>query len=268
MTGALVLWCSDVNMEEVWINKIDKGERRVVKDVVTEEIPLTIYYNGKELATLLCSPNKLKELVVGFLYSLGLIAGNNEIKQLTTDDKRWTAAVATKRKNNRGEEIFKRVFTSGCGKGTILYSADAVDRKRLDSKLRINHEKISQIMVQFHRSSISFQRTGGVHSAALTTGENIEIFMEDIGRHNALDKVIGEALLKNFKMKNSIMLTSGRLSSEIVLKAIRCDIPVLVTRSAPTDQAVKIARERNLTLVGFVRGKRMNIYAGEERITL
>jgi FdhD protein len=120
---------------------------------------------------------------------------------------------------------------------------------------------------EFQRKSVLFRETGGVHSAALANGEAIRIFMADIGRHNAIDKVIGKALLSGLNLADLVMLTSGRISSEIVLKVAHCGTPILVSRSAPTDRAVEMAKQVNLTVIGFARGSRMNIYSGEERIS-
>jgi len=160
----------------------------------------------------------------------------------------------------------ERVSTLGLG-GKVIHSLSTInDGIKIKSDLRISHKKIFQVMEKFQEASTSFKRTGGVHSAALSNGDFLQIFREDIGRYNALDKVIGKALFNSFKLEELIMLTSGRLSSGVVLKIIRCGIPLLISRAAATDRAIKIARERNLTLVGFVRGKRMNVYTGKERI--
>ena len=131
-------------------------------------------------------------------------------------------------------------------------------------------------MKEFQTCSQTFLKTGGVHSAAMVEEERITVFREDIGRHNAIDKVIGNTIINNPKVSpiesgqagfnNKIILTSGRISSEILLKIQKCGIPVIITRSAPTDKAIHICREKNITLVGFVRGNRMNIYSGEDRI--
>jgi len=121
-------------------------------------------------------------------------------------------------------------------------------------------------MNSFQKMSLAFRETGGVHSAALSDGEHILVFKEDIGRHNALDKASGAALLKGINPKCLIVLISGRISSEIIGKAKRLGAPFVISRSAPTDQAIKIARATNITLIGFARGNRMNIYSGEKRV--
>lgn len=231
-------------MTRIDVLKIDKDVKRLIQDVVTEEIPLIVYLNGKELLTLLCSPDNLKELCVGFLYSAGLIRSMDDVKDITIDSHNWTSHIKLNTKGAAPQPIFKRIT----------------------SNFKISSEKILTLMDSFQKKSFTFRQTGGVHSAALSDGDNILIFKEDVGRHNALDKVIGEALMKGLKMEDLIVLSSGRISSEIISKVQKIRSPFLVSRSAPTDQAIKLARELNLTLIGFARGKRMNVYTANERV--
>jgi len=252
---------------KVDILKIDSEAAKNCQDVVTDEVPLTIQLDGNELLTLLCSPDSLKELSAGFLYSAGIIKSLNDIKNITIDSQNWISHVELKTTLDAEQLMFKRMYTSGCGKGALFYNAlDLLHKRKIVSNFKISPGKITELMKSFQGSSTAFRETGGVHSSALSDGENIIIFKEDIGRHNALDKIIGEALFKNLNTHRLLVLTSGRVSSEIVLKVEKIRSPLLVSRSAPTDQAVKLSKELNLTLVGFVRGERMNVYTGKERI--
>jgi len=236
-------------------------------DWLTEEIPLTINLEGKELVTLLCSPTDLKELVYGFLFTSGFIKKKIDVKNLIIDQERWRADVETDAKNIAEELFFKRLYTSGCGKGIIYYNPlDLIQRIKIPLMFTIEGEKIIALMKEFQKSSVEFKKTGAVHSAALCNQEKIIILKDDIGRHNALDKIIGEAILTNINFEDKIILTSGRISSEILFKTNRCKTPLIASGGAPTNQAVKLARELNITLIGFVRGNRMNIYSGGERI--
>lgn len=247
--------------------RIERTARKTIKDAVSEEVPLTLYINGEELLTLLCSPDNLKELSAGFLYSSGLIKSIKEIKNIAIDDQRWVSYVELNTKDVSPKLLFKRLYTSGCGRGTLFYNAlDIMHRKKITSDFKLSSEKIIQLMHSFQKSSLVFKHTGGVHSAALSDGETMLVFKEDIGRHNALDKAIGEALVKGLNMKDLVVLTSGRVSSEIVLKAEKMKSAFLISRSAPTNQAVKLAEELNVTLIGFVRGSRMNVYTARERV--
>jgi FdhD protein len=167
-----------------------------------------------------------------------------------------------------GEELlFKRIYTSGCGKGIIYYNPlDFIQRDEVDSSMQIEAATIMELMRRFLKSSREYKQTRGVHSAALVTGGEIVLVMDDIGRHNAIDKIVGQALIRRIELEDSVVLTSGRISSEIVSKILRCRIPVLVAAGAPTDQAVKIALAADLTLVGRARGGRLVIYSGAARI--
>lgn len=132
--------------------------------------------------------------------------------------------------------------------------------------MTLQSQQITVLMKAFDKKSAVFKKTGGVHSAALCDGERIVSFQEDIGRHNAIDKIIGDALYNNLNMADLIVLTSGRISSDVMFKVQKMESAVIVSRSAPTDLAVKLAKQWNVTLVGFARGKRMNVYSAPERI--
>ncbi len=254
-------------MEKFEIKVIKGKEKLSTTDWVTEEIPLTIYLNSKELVTLQASPFDLEELVIGFLFTSGFIKEKSEIKNITIDPERWRAGVELDGQNSAENLAFKRLYTSGCGKGVIYYNPiDMLQRTKLTSGFYISSDRIITLMKEFQKKSEEFKSTGGVHSAGLCDQEKIIIFKDDIGRHNAIDKVIGSAISKGLSFADKIFLTSGRLSSEILLKVNKCRSPVIASSSAPTNQAVKLARELNTTLIGFVRGGRMNIYSGEERI--
>jgi len=252
---------------EINILRIDKNEKKDIKDIVTQEIPLTICSNSKELFTLLCSPRDLKELSIGFLYSAGLVQSRDEIKSVVIDEKNWISHVELINNDTMSELMFKRLYTSGCGRGTLFYnSRDFMHKKRIKSTFKIPSKEIMKLVSSFEKASIVFKETGGVHSAALSDESDIRAFKEDIGRHNAVDKVIGEALVKGLRMEELLLLTSGRITSEIVFKVHKMGSPIIASRSAPTDQAVKSAEEAGITLIGFVRGRRMNVYTHRERI--
>ena len=254
-------------MPDIDILRIVDGAKERMDDRITEEVPFTIYVNDEELLTLLCSPYDLKELTVGFLYSSGLLKSPEAIEKVTIDSRNWAGYARLKDKEVDSRLLFKRMYTSGCGKGTLFYNAgDLAGRTKIESTQAVSSQAILKRMNEFQASSTTYKETGGVHSAAFATPEEIVILKEDIGRHNALDKVIGHAILKGLDLSQLLILTSGRISSEIVLKGHKAGSAFLVSRSAPTDQAIKMARQFHLTLIGFVRGKRMNVYSAEERV--
>jgi FdhD protein len=253
-------------MEEFEITRIDKGAREKVTVPVTEEVPLTIEVNGDEVATLLCSPEDLKDMVTGFLLTSGFIKGISSLRSLVVDQDLWKVSAEVDPGGMQSEMFQKRIYTSGCGKGIIFHNPiDLIHRSVLPSGFMIDSDRITELMKAFMRYSTEYRQTGGVHSAALADTDLL-VFRDDLGRHNAIDKVIGAALTAGIGLADKVMLTSGRISSEIVWKLIRCGIPVLASAKAPTNQAIKIARDGNLTTVGFARANHMNIYSGVERI--
>jgi len=252
-------------MENLEILAIHDGTRERQSVPLSEEVPLTIEVNGQEIATLLCSPSDADDLVKGFLYTSGIIPEISAVHGLVIDRERFKANVDIE--GSLDDLVFRRVYTSGCGKGVIFHNPlDLMQRVRIEEGFTIAPVEIARLMQAFLRGSPEHARTRGVHSAALAAREEILIFRDDIGRHNALDKVVGAALAQGIDYADKIILTTGRVSSEILSKAMRCRMPVIAALGAPTNQAVKFARMVNLTLVGLVRGGRMNVYSGGERI--
>ena len=252
------------------IVRITEKDKNRMEDLVVRERPLTIILNNRELVTLLCWPTDQRFLAVGFLYSEGLISSKDEIKKITVDEKRGVVRVETEEDNeSAGELVFKRFITSGCGRGASFYSsADAGAMARVESQIRLLAKDVFALMKAFHRRSKVYRATGGVHSAALCDTGDILLFAEDIGRHNAVDKIFGQCLLEDLPTDEHVIVTSGRISSEILLKVAKRTIPIIISKSAPTDLGVKLADELGITLIGYVRGKRMNVYTHEWRIVI
>jgi FdhD protein len=254
-------------METVKITRIKADTKEVVDDLLACEVPLTIIIGDQELVTLLCTPEDIDDLVKGFLFTSGLIKDSRDIKKIVLDQEQWTAHVDLDDNLQLLDMVFKRLYTSGCGKGTFFYNMfDIIHRAKIASSCVFKSNCINSLMVDFQKRSEVFSKTGGVHSAAIADNNTILVFREDIGRHNAIDKVIGQMISNNCSFEDKIMITSGRISSEIIFKIQKCRIPIIISRSAPTDQAVKLARDMGIILVGFARGYRMNIYSEEERI--
>jgi len=254
-------------IESFKITKIKENRRQAVEDIVIREIPLTVIVDDMELVTLLCCPDDLEDLVTGFLFTSGLIKGKEEIKRVVISRDRWIANVDLTEPKLAKDLIFKRLYTSGCGRGVMFYNvADIANRSKIISDLKIEAASINNLMTEFQRRSEVYLRTGGAHSAALSDGKTILVFKEDIGRHSAIDKVIGHMLVDKINFENNIMITSGRISSEVLFKTQKCRFPIVISRSSPTNQAVKLARDMGITLVGFARGNRMNVYSREDRI--
>lgn len=255
-------------MESFEVTVIKRGVRESAYRRVSEEVPLTIEINGSELVTLLCSPEDLENLVYGFLYNSGFIGEASDAKSLIIDRDRWKSAVELPEGGIAEKMLFKRIYTSGCGKGVIFNNPlDVMQQVRIPDGFTVPYKKITEMLESFQAGSPEHKETRGVHSSALADRNEILIFRDDIGRHNAIDKVIGEALLRRLSLEDKLILTSGRVSSEILSKVLRCRIPIIMAAGAPTNQAVKLARNVNLTVAGLARGHIMCIFSGKERIT-
>ncbi|MBI2851323.1 MAG: formate dehydrogenase accessory sulfurtransferase FdhD [Chloroflexi bacterium] len=250
------------------ILKITEESRAHQDDVVAREAPVTIILNNQELVTLLCTPKDLNYLAIGFLASEGLLEKKSDIKQIAIDEGRGVVRVETTEEITMANELlFKRLITSGCGRGASFYTAADVQKRTIvESKTKISADEVSALVREFQHHSELYRTTGGVHSAALCDNKSILVFNEDIGRHNAVDKIFGECLLKDIDTDGKVIVTSGRISSEILLKVSRRNIPIIISKSAPTDLGVKLANELGITLCGFARGKRVNVYTNDWRI--
>lgn len=247
----------------IQILRIKGSEASKEEDIVVSEYPFTIFVNGEEFITLLCSPKSLKYLTIGFLNSEGFINSISDIKDIKIDEEKGISYVVINSENSLVEKLYgKRTITSGCGKGTLFYNVlDSFKSKKIKNKIPITVDEIKALVKNFSRTSELFLSTGGVHSCALCSKTDILIFDEDIGRHNALDKVLGRALVEDIPLTDKILLVSGRISSEMLIKTAKREIPILVSRAAPTSLAVELANELNITLIGFARGEKMNIYS-------
>ncbi|MGD0153959.1 MAG: formate dehydrogenase accessory sulfurtransferase FdhD [Thermacetogeniaceae bacterium] len=253
------------------IVRIDETGAVEDEDIVVREAALTVNVNDKELATLVCSPVDLKYMAVGFLCAEGILIKRDDLRQITIDEEQGMAWVETRHQENLGEKVFlKRYITPCCGRAraSFYFAADALLCKPVTASLQVPLAVILALAEQLQQRSHLFQRTGGVHGAALAQGGEILIFREDIGRHNTLDKIYGQCFLEEIPREDKIIVFSGRVSSEILLKVAKMGVPVLISRSAPTDLALQLADDLGVTVVGFARGNRCNLYAHPERILL
>lgn len=231
------------------------------EDYIAIEKRLRISVNGKEVISLYCTPLMIRELVVGLFLTEGILKGHFCAEKLNIEynDEIMVDIPADGDVSTKG-----MVVTSGCIGGVTFTGKNSFEEIKDD--FIIDSGAIKGIFKEFQQRAELFRLTGCVHSAALSDGKEILVFTEDIGRHNAVDKVIGCSILENIPFAGKIMLVSGRLSSEMVSKCARWGIPVVASRTAPTDIAVEIAEQSGITLIGFVRGDRLNIYSNAQRI--
>jgi FdhD protein len=257
------------DVEKFQIYRVTEEGRTKAEDTVVREQPVTIFLNEKELVTAACSPSNLDSLAVGFLFSEGLLKSRDEIQSIVVDDRGGLVRVITTNNVEPDAELLsKRLITSGCGRGSSFYRvADVQDQAKVESRVVVSAHEAITLVREFQHCSEIYRTTGGVHSAALCDTKEILFLVEDIGRHNAIDKIFGHCILKGIPIDDRIIITSGRVSSEILLKVARGRIPIIISISAPTDLGVKLASDLGITLIGFVRGKRMNVYTNAWRVS-
>ena len=246
---------------------VTKGIAKSNPDWLASEWPLTILINGKQYITLLATPNDLDELAIGFVLGDGLLNTRDDILSVqVSPDKKQVELVLKGNVDLAARMASTRILTTGCGKGSHYYRAiDSLKQKPVESGRRMSPQQITGLMREFGGNSMLFSETGAVHAAALVS-DKIEVFREDVARHNAVDKLAGHVILENLDVGTLALMTSGRMSSELVLKSARVGIGMLISRSAPTALAVELADGLGMTLVGFVRGQRFNIYCNNWRV--
>jgi FdhD protein len=246
------------------IIKVSGTTAEEVEDIVAVERQITLSVNDKKVLSLYCTPTMIKEFVVGFLLNEGVIKGHFCADAIAIDYREDMSIHVNVRAD--GE-----VSTEGMARTTGCVGGITFDRKefrKASDNFCVSSETVKSLYKEFNQRSVLFKATGCMHSAAIADREKIVIVAEDIGRHNAVDKVIGHCIIENIGMEDKMMLVSGRLSSEIVSKCARWGIPVLVSRTSPTSYAVEIAEKATITLVGFVRGERYNVYTNGQRIII
>lgn len=241
-----------------------------VEDTVVREVPLTIHYNREEIATLLCSLSQIEELVLGFLFNEGFVRFSKDVYEIRHDPVDHLVWVEGKLCLLQKELMSKRFVSACCGKSraSFCFANDALMVKPLISNLSIPLQEAYDY-VKFLESHLPlFQTTGGVHSGGIGHQGKVLLTSYDIGRHNVFDKLSGSAFRQGLNLENHVIFFSGRVSSEILLKVAKMKVPILIARGAPTDLALSQATALNITVIGFAREQRLNIYTCPERISL
>jgi len=264
------------------VTRIRKNEKEIVNDLVLYETPIDLYINSKPLVNIICLAKDLKELSVGFLFSIGIIDSIKDIKEIKVNELENSISVELKKKTKFDFESLdinpvSRIVDTTCGisspwRNVIKESLDKANIKnaiKAKDKIKVKASTIFSAIKEMQISTPLYRETGGCHGAAIFDIEgNLLSVKEDIGRHNAIDKVIGEMLLKELDFENVFLTSTGRLTSDSVLKAIKAKIPILASLSAAIESGIRLAFGYGITLIGFARGARMNIYTHAERIII
>lgn len=240
-----------------------------VEDEVVREVPLTIHYNGEEIATLLCSPYQTEALVYGFLLNEGFIRVPTDVHQIRHDPNDHLVWVEGTPCVLQKELMSKRFVSACCGKSraSFCFANDVLMVTPLTSTYSIPLSEAYTYIKFLQSNSTLFDSTGGVHSGGIGSQGEIVLTSYDIGRHNVFDKLSGSAFHTGLYLDNHVAFFSGRVSSEILLKVAKMRLPILIARGAPTDMALSQATALNITVIGFAREQRLNIYTCHDRIS-
>lgn len=232
---------------------------------VIKEINLIVHVNGKPLAHIACAGLHLKELAAGFLRSEKIISSREDIEKLEIHQYQKSVNVILKNQKDFPKATVKNIASSGARGKTNMNVLNPLD---VDTDFNIKTGLALKLMDELLDGSVVHNQTGGTHCSALAIGKKMVALREDIGRHNTIDMLGGYALLNNMELSKAMMLTTGRISSEIVYKIWNMGISVIVSHSAPTAKAVELSRKANILLIGYVRNNKMNIYSHERRVII
>jgi FdhD protein len=245
---------------------INEEFRKKRLDVI-EEKPLTLYLNDQEIVTMMTVSDYPKYLAVGYLLNQNMITKRTKIEKIDYDDDLNVVVVRTKKKTSYQDKLKKKIVTSGCAQGTIFGDLMENFRKiKFNNKSIIKVSWIYQLSKAINLTPSLYLKAGAIHGCVLCKRNKPLIYMEDVGRHNAIDKIAGYMMSKKISSLDKIFYTTGRLTSEMVIKSVNMKIPVVISRSGFTAWGVELARQANLTLIGRAKGKKFVILSGEERV--
>jgi len=240
---------------------MEQGQCCAAQRHLVAEYPLRLVVDDRELATLIASPHELEYLVTGFLRLQGLIETKEDLLLMGVCKNEGEAQV---RIRGALPEKIRPVLTSGCGGGISLNLPRAT--QIAPTEVRYSFSQLQQAMKQLQQLAEAYTRHGGIHSTGVSDGNRILLYAEDLGRHNTLDRIAGEALHKGIDLQGLLLVTSGRISSEMAGKCCQLGIAVLASRTSPTDMAVRLSEQAGMTLAGYVRGGRCEVYSHPERL--
>lgn len=250
--------------------RFKNGEMESVEDKIVTEFPVTVKINEEEFVTMVCSPQYIEDMVIGYLASEGVIREYKDIKNIWIQEKEGYVHVTIDKLNPYFQNLQnKRYITSCCGASRqgFVFINDALTAKKMnDISVELSIKDCFQLMNKLQQSAATFQETGGVHNAAICDKNGFMLSRMDIGRHNALDKLYGYCLKNHISIRDKVVVFSGRISSEILLKVAKIGCEIVLSKSAPTELALNLAEELRITTIGFIRNDSLNIYTCPERI--
>ena len=255
----------DLSLYEELEARNQNGE--LVSAAIIKERPLTVFLNSREIVTLMTIGDHPDLLAVGYLYNQNMLASAEEITAIDYDEDIETIVIRTATETDFEQKLKRKIQTSGCGQGTIFGDLmETIEDQCLETNETINVSCLYPLLKTINQTPRLYLKTGAIHGCVLCKGEEPLIYMEDVGRHNAVDKIAGYMQLNKIDPTDKYFYTTGRLTSEMVIKTVKMKIPILISRSGFTAWGVELAKKANLTLIGRARGKRFIALSGFERI--
>ncbi|MBI3242494.1 MAG: formate dehydrogenase accessory sulfurtransferase FdhD [Chloroflexi bacterium] len=242
----------------------ENGAWQAMAGAITEEALVCIHLNGRELATFMCTPREPDELALGFLRAEGLIHSLAEVRALTISEDGRCVDVWL---DHAVELPARRIITSGCG-GGVTFDDMRARHTPLNTNATVTPEQIFARMRELYQAGDLYSVTQGIHTSALSDGERLLLVAEDVGRHNTIDRLWGKALKQNISTEGNILLATGRISSEMLGKAAKMGVPIVVSRTSATSLSVELGRAWNITVVGYARRNSLRVYTALHRIAL
>ena len=239
-----------------------RGQWDAATGAVIEESYVCVFVNGRELVTMMATPQEQEHLAIGYLLTEGIITRRDDIMSVSLAPNRTCVDVWLKK--NELNLPQRRILTSGCGKGMTFDQSSELPP--LNSELHLAHRELALLMQELQSRATLYHQARGVHAAGLASPSGLVMLAEDVGRHNTLDKLAGRCLLEGLDPRDHILLTTGRISSEMMYKARRMRIPIVASRTSPTSLSIRRAEEWKITLVGYLRPEQMRVYAHPERL--
>src|SRR5690242_8908590 len=245
---------------------IDQEGRSIETAVVTER-PLTLFLNGQEIVTMMTIGDHPDYLAVGYLLNQNMLRPDDRIIAIDHDEELETVVVRTERETDFEDKLRKKTLTSGCAQGTVFGDLmESFDRARLDPQAVLRTSWLYALTRKINTVPSLYLAAGAIHGCVLCEADRPLVYMEDVGRHNAIDKIAGYMHMNRIGPEGKIFYTTGRLTSEMVIKTVQMRIPILVSRSGFTAWGVELAQKADLTLIGRAKGKRFTALAGAARI--
>ncbi len=254
-------------LKTVIIDKLIENEAKEFEDVTIDEVRLNLYLNEKKTISMMCIPKDQDAHAIGYLMSENVISSYKDIEEVTISEDGLRVDVRANINEDSIQNLFKeKTLTSGCGGGVTGNVAGFLEIPFNQSAFKVKAQTILDEVKIFYKDSELYNLTGCVHKAMIYLLDGTTVTAEDIGRHNAIDKAIGKCMMQGLDTTKSVLFVSGRLSSEMVTKAVMHAIPMIVSRTAPTYLGVQTAQKHGITMIGFARGKKMNMYTHQGRI--